>query len=62
MGHVRTSQGAHTRRTVIYDVGFDSHVVGANIVIIVSFNTEGLWTRRLINDLRRRRWIRCLIC
>jgi hypothetical protein len=31
-------------------------VVGANIVIInVSFNREGQWSRRLINDIPRSR-------
>jgi len=54
-GHVRTSQGAHSLRTVLYHVGFDLLDVGANIVINVSFNREGQWCRRLINDTTRRR-------
>jgi len=64
-GRVRTSQCAHSHRTLIYYVGFDSQVIGAYIGIIiinVSFN-RGLWSRRLVNDIIRCRWNRCrLIC
>jgi len=39
-GQVRTSQGAHIHRTVIYHVGFDSHVIVAHIVIIIIINVS----------------------